>query len=129
MRTAGGFDCGFLRFRRSRGSGLIRFMLVVTTDDSWPPAQRPSRAIRAASCLIRTRDQRPHFRKVFGFRPIAVRSSAIFPAMDEAWEDPASGYGDQPSGAAVVYRGPNTQREVDAIFARLRAWRELGRKS
>ena len=44
--------------------------------------------------------------------------------MEEAWEDPETGFGNDPAGSAVVYR---TQREVDAIFARLRAWRERGR--
>jgi hypothetical protein len=48
--------------------------------------------------------------------------------MEEAWDDTETGYGDQPAGPAVVYRGPHTQREVDAIFARLRAWRDRGRK-
>lgn len=48
--------------------------------------------------------------------------------MEEAWEDPDTGYGQEPTGAAVVYRGPRTQREVDAIFARLKAWRDCGRK-
>lgn len=49
--------------------------------------------------------------------------------MDEGWEDPETGHGDQPTGHEVVYRGPQTQREVDAIFARLRAWRERGRSA
>jgi hypothetical protein len=44
--------------------------------------------------------------------------------MEEAWEDHETGNGDSSTGPAVVYRGPHTQREVDAIFARLRAWRE-----
>ncbi|WP_183407106.1 hypothetical protein [Nocardioides marmorisolisilvae] len=44
--------------------------------------------------------------------------------MEEAWEDPDTGLGAEPNGPAVVYR---TQREVDAIFARLRAWRERDR--
>jgi len=46
--------------------------------------------------------------------------------MDQAWEDGGYGYGDEYVDAAVVYR---TQREVDAIFARLRAWRDRGQAS
>ncbi|MFL6107601.1 MAG: hypothetical protein ACJ716_09620 [Marmoricola sp.] len=44
--------------------------------------------------------------------------------MEETWDDPDTGFGGEPSGSTVVYR---TQREVDAIFARLRAWRDRGR--
>ena len=47
--------------------------------------------------------------------------------MEEAWETPEPGFGDQPDGPAVVYRGPRSQHEVDAIFARLRAWRDRSR--
>lgn len=42
--------------------------------------------------------------------------------MEEAWEERDTGIG-EPTGPAVTYR---TQREVDAIFARLRAWRDHG---
>jgi len=47
--------------------------------------------------------------------------------MDEGRED-ATADADE-SIAPLIYRGPRTQSEVDAIFARLRSWRECGRPS
>jgi hypothetical protein len=44
--------------------------------------------------------------------------------MDEDWDGPDTGSGGELAGSSVVYR---TQREADAIFARLRAWRDRGR--
>lgn len=44
--------------------------------------------------------------------------------MDEGPED-ATAEADATS-APLIYRAPRSQREVDAIFARLRAWRERG---
>lgn len=70
------------------------------------------------------RDQRPYFRKISRIVDIGVLASAYISGMEEAWEDPDTGFGSEPAGPAVVYR---TQREVDAIFARLRAWRDRGR--
>ena len=48
--------------------------------------------------------------------------------MEEGWENPDTGLGDEPAGLTVVYLGSQTQREADAIFARLKAWRDRGRK-
>lgn len=55
-----------------------------------------------------------------------MRGPVYIPGMEEAWEDAGSAYRDEHVDAAVVYR---TQREVDAIFARLRAWRDRGQAS
>ena len=48
--------------------------------------------------------------------------------MEEGWEDLGTGFGEEPAGATVVYQGSQSQREADAIFARLKAWRDRGRK-
>ena len=59
-----------------------------------------------------------------------IQGKVYIPRMEEVWEDAGHGYGsgyrDEHVDAAVVYR---TQREVDAIFARLRAWRDRGQTS
>jgi len=55
-----------------------------------------------------------------------IRGQVYIPGMEEVWEDASHGYTDVQVDAAVVYR---TQREVDAIFARLRAWRDRGQAS
>lgn len=74
--------------------------------------------------LSTARDQGPDFRKISRIVDIRPAPAAYISGMEEAWDDPDTGFGTEPSGHTVVYR---TQREVDAIFARLRAWRERGR--
>ena len=59
--------------------------------------------------------------------PSLIAGVPIFPPMEEARDDAGAAYGEAPGGPEVVYRGPQTQREVDAILARLRAWRDRGR--
>ena len=71
-----------------------------------------------------TQDQRPDFGGSSENTDIQDPASVYISDMDEVWEEPDTGIGGEPAGSSVVYR---TQQEVDAIFARLRAWRDRGR--